>query len=68
MPATLHHINGDPDDNRHANLVALCPEHHRQVLSQDNDLTPDRLYRLKLEWERECIRAVLRDAGCGCTR
>ncbi len=28
---TVHHINGDPTDNRRANLLALCQEHHNRL-------------------------------------
>jgi hypothetical protein len=24
----IHHINGDPSDNRESNLIVLCPNHH----------------------------------------
>ena len=28
---TVHHINGDPTDNRRLNLIALCQEHHNRL-------------------------------------
>ena len=28
---TVHHINGDPTDNRRMNLIALCQEHHNRL-------------------------------------
>lgn len=28
---TVHHINGDPTDNRPMNLLALCQEHHNRL-------------------------------------
>jgi DNA-binding transcriptional ArsR family regulator len=31
LPFDLHHVNGDPLDNRHANLQILCPNCHAQT-------------------------------------
>ena len=49
----IHHINKVNSDNRVENLVALCAQHHdeahtKRELSQN--LTPDRLLKLRSHW------------------
>ena len=58
MPAVIHHINGDRNDNRPANLAALCPEHHKQAHASGIPpiLTPEEIYTHKKAWERQCLR------------
>jgi hypothetical protein len=31
VPLEVHHVNGDPSDNRLQNTIPLCREHHRKA-------------------------------------
>jgi hypothetical protein len=66
MPATIHFIDGDRTNCALGNMVALCPEHFIQAQGVDPQLPAEVLRTFKRNWERQCIRDLIRDAGCAC--
>lgn len=61
----IHHINGDPTDNRPANLAVLCIAHHDEATSVTGlsaKLSASEVRKYKRKWERRCHERVLRAA------
>ena len=48
----VHHIDGDPANNEHANLIVLCAVHHRQATFGDIDATACRELKALLRGDR----------------
>jgi hypothetical protein len=61
----IHHINGDPSDNRPANLAVLCLHHHDEATSVAGlsaKLTAPQVRAYKGNWERSCLDRVRKAA------
>jgi hypothetical protein len=61
----IHHINGDPTDNKPANLAVLCIPHHDEatvVTGLSAKLSVSEVRKYKRKWERSCYERVLRAA------
>ncbi len=57
----IHHINGDPSDNKPDNLAVLCLSHHDKATSPPGlsaSLKQEHIRKYKASWERQCaVRA-----------
>ncbi len=61
----IHHINGDPADNRQPNLAVLCIPHHDKatvVTGLSAKLSAPEVRKYKRRWEGRCHDRVLRAA------
>lgn len=63
---TIHHIDGNPDNNKESNLVPLCPNHHDEVHTKTaltRNFSRKELQQYKREWEQTVkdMRAVFRN-------
>lgn len=61
----IHHLNGDPADNRRDNLAVLCIEHHAQATAPSGmtaKLTPSHIVTYKQIWEKTCRQRAERAA------
>ena len=58
----LHHINGNREDNRVANLLALCDKHHKMAHAGVIDRKALREYKrlLKRSYDAELMRRITR--------
>jgi len=55
-PTEIHHIDQNPSNNIEDNLVVLCRNHHAIAHTKSdlsNNLTPNRLFEAKLQWQKE---------------